>query len=707
MHFDLTSFFLKILWRCYTTQNRAIDRTESKRNSNLFSYSESPLALETLAATVSNVLRERGRQNVASCTSDGELTVSDESDETELSEDEIAEQTQRNSSLIQQYMAESYLNESDIRFADGPFEGEPITVAAPPRGNLLHMPDEGDVACPYDVQFQPCSARDVGLFVDIWAIVTGRGAELGQSRFEPGALIEAVCARHATLLLAETCVSLLFVAAIESERAGRGQFLNDVRYLTVLTWQEHARRLFESKGANVSADSSRRRSAGVGDAEGDSALEDMCAQITQRDFHLMDIDCKVTVLRCLLLACTQPTVSLQKVELKSCISDPRPKRQAAKNYLAGLEAIGVTERDAKRKKTGNGGITDAIDCSSISTSHLLGRGAALGSDRHGNRFYQIPSDPGRILCESYNKMWWMMYETSSHISSLLQYLHPSGQEEQILLHAIVSRRREISAGISARFSRQPADEHVENKKPANGKIHKNKAAAAASTGLVVADWLVDVEGSFVARQLTCMSASPFISSISSCVAPGVGYCDASSCHDGPSCLFRSPDALAEADLLCDSEEHLVAKHWLSVFLRRRQFSNQLRLYHNSLYFSGFRSLCAQAHIVNRLLSPLTGSSPTNSCFVELRSASKAECADSPKHTSDVNAADDCAVNLPPEDVSGLRANEWESTHMPGVYDPVMFLKAHALRLFETIISVLKSSFEGERSRFQSACIHEL
>lgn len=139
--------------------------------------------------------------------------------------------------------------------------------------------------------------------------------------------------------------------------------------------------------------------------------------------------------------------------------------------------------------------------------------------------------------------------------------------------------------------------------------------------------------------------------------------------------------------------HLVAKHWLSVFLRRRQFSNQLRLYHNSLYFSGFRSLCAQAHIVNRLLSPLTGSSPTNSCFVELRSASKAECADSPKHTSDVKAADDCAVNLPPEDVSGLRANEWESTHMPGVYDPVMFLKAHALRLFETIISVLKSSFE--------------
>jgi hypothetical protein len=646
------------------------------------------------------MLQERSHQSAKTDSLADKLIDCDETDSTELSEDEIAEQTLRNSSLVQQYMAESYMNESEILFADGPFEGEPITAAAPPCGTLLHMPEEGDVSCLCDVQFQPCSVRDVGLFFDIWAIVSARCSELGQSRFEPGALIEAVCARHATLLLSETCVSLLYIAAVESERAGRGQFLNDVRYLSVLNWQEHARRVFETKGANFNVESVRRR-AGAADTDGDAALEDMCAQITQREFHLMDIDCKVLALRCLLLACTQPTASLQKVELKSSISDARPKRQAAKNFLAGLDAISVTERDAKRKKTGSGGITEAIDCSSVSTSHVLGRGVPLGLDRHGNRYYHLPSDPGRIFCESSNKMWWMVYETPSHISMLLQYLHPSGQEEQALLRAIVSRRREVSGGISARYSGQLSDEPVDCvKKPcSSSKSHRSKALASSSSGLVIPEWLVDVEGSFVARQLMCMSASPFISSISSCVAPGVGYSSGSLNHDSPSSLFGASQSHAEAASLCDGEGHVVSKHWLSVFLRRRQFSNQVRLYQNSLHFSGFRSLCSQACIVNRLLAPLTGLNPMKCCFSELQSSFKAHCTGSASDAADSNDTDGCALNLPRKNISGLQAIEWASTHTPAVYEPVVFLKAHALRLFETIISVVALSFEGEQRRF--------
>jgi hypothetical protein len=697
------------LWRCYTSQNRTIHRSESKNSVAHFgSSSEIPFALENLAATVSSVIDSRSRQAVeksalAAHGSDGELTVSEESEDTELSEGEIADQTQRNSALVQQYLQQSCLNECEIRFADGPFEGELLTAAAPPAGTLLHMPDEGDVPCADSVQFQPCSLRDVGLFVDIWAIVSGRCAELGQSRFDPGDLIEATCARHATLLLSETCISLLFIAAIELERCGRGQFLNDVRNLTILTWQEYARRLFESRGASANMESSRRRSGGA-EADGDPALEDMCAQMGSREFHLMDIDCKIMALRCLLLACTQPAVNLQKVELKSCNNDPRPKRQAAKNFLAGLDAIGVAERDAKRKRSGNGGISEAIDCSSLATAHqLLGRGSPLGVDRHGNRFYHMPSDPGRIFCESANKMWWMVYESASHILSLLRYLHPSGQEEHLLKDAIVSRAREISRGLGARYPQQSTDETGKGLKKTHGGS-KNKASAAASSGLAIPDWLADAEGSFVARQLVCMGQSSRVSplSISSCLAPDVGFDTSASSHDGVALLFGSTDAHAEAESFFDGDEQLVSRHWLSVFLRRRRFSNQVRLYNNSLYFSGFRSLCSQAHAVNRLVSPLTGPTPTKCCFDELLSASESGCADKRSGSGvDVSVGD--SSDLPPVDLLGLRANEWACTHMPGVYEPVMYLKAHALRLSETIMSVVASAFDGKSHCSAAAC----
>jgi hypothetical protein len=627
--------------------------------------------------------------------SDGESTVSEESDNTELSEDEIAAQTQRNSSLIQQHMAKSFFEEREIQFAYGPLEGEPITTVAPPVAMLLHMPEEGDVSGPENLQFQPCSPRDVGMFFDIWLILSARCAELGQSMFEPGDLIEATCARHATLLFSETCMSLLFIAAIESERSGRGKFLDDVRHLSILTWQEHARRLFESKGA-MPLDFSRRRS-GAADSEGDSALEEMCSQMITRDFHLMDIDCKVMMLRCLLLACTQPAMSLQKAELKTSLSDPRPKRQAAKNYLAALDATTVVDRDTKRYKSGNH-ISEAIDGSSLSTCHLLGRVAPLGTDRHGNRFYHVASDPGRVFCESFNKLWWMVYETPGQISSLLNYLHPCGEEEHSLLRALVGISREISRGISARRSQEP---HVDvivdiDSKKSSSNSKAKIAAAKSSSVLSIPDWLADAEGGFLARQLVFVSEAGLSpASISSCVPPGVGYADlkfnrtSESVGLGATSLFGTPDGHADE---IDGDEQLISRHWLPVFLRRRRFSNRVRLFENSLHFSGFRSLCLQAFPVNRLISSLIGSSPTKHCTHLIADTFKLRGENRADDAASLNAS--AAPDALPADISGVQRQLEASVDMPGIYEPIAFLKAHAIQLCEKILSVVKTSFES-------------
>jgi hypothetical protein len=649
-------------------------------------------ALENLGLAVSSVLDASGTNETGCSRSGGESTVSDESDDTELSDGEIEAQTHRNTSLIQQYLEESYVQENEIQFAHGPLEGEPITTVAPPMASLLHMPEEGDVSGPENLQFQPCAVRDVGLFFDIWAIVSSRCAELGQSKFDPGDLIEATCARHATLLFSETCMSLLFIAAIESERSGRAKFLDDVRHLTILTWQEHARRLFESRGA-VPLDSCRRRS-GAADSEGDSALEEMCLQILTRDFHVMDIDCKVTLLRCLLLVCTQPGISLQKVELKTSVSDHRPKRQAAKNYLAALDATTVVDRDAKRKKTGND-ISEAIDSSSLSTCHLLGRGAPLGVDRHGNRFYHIASDPGRVFCESSNKMWWMVYETPGQISSLLNYLHPCGAEEHNLLHALVSVGRDISRGISARRSQEPHFEVIaEGKKSISNS--KAKATAAKPTSVLsIPDWLTDAEGSFLARQLIFLSEAGLPpASISNCVAPGVGYSDLKynrtgySAGQGATSLFGSPDGHADE---VEGDEQLISRHWLPVFLRRRRFSNHVRLFENSLYFSGFRSLCMQAHPVNRFISSLIGSSPAKSC-VELVASTLKMAKENRAFDATSPAKEE--LDPPSAEIPSVQGDSATCVDMPGIYDPLAFLKAHAIRLCDNILSVVKFSFES-------------
>jgi len=385
-----------VLWRCYSTQNRAVKRTEMKSSTSADFFPETSFDLHNLGLTVSNLSHmphqpARADTPNGAC-SDGDSTVSEESEGSSMSEGEVVIQTQRNSVMVRQYMEQSYLHESEIRFSAGPLAGEPITLVAPPFATLLHMAEEGDVSSPEHVQFQPCSVRDVGLFFDIWAIVSSRCAELGQSKFDAADLIEATCCRRATLLLSETCTSLLFIAALESERSGRGQFLNDIRHLTVVTWQEHARRLLESKGAGATGDANRKRGGG-GEGGEDGPIEEMYAQLAGKDFHLMDVECKVTMLRCLLLACTQPGASIHKAELKhSAITadacDRRPKRRAAQNFLAGLDAIAVAERDGRRKKSGNE-ISEAIDMSGI-VSSALGRGPPLGIDRHGNRFAAQP-----------------------------------------------------------------------------------------------------------------------------------------------------------------------------------------------------------------------------------------------------------------------------------------------------------------------------
>jgi hypothetical protein len=92
------------------------------------------------------VLNASGTNETGVSRSEGESTVSDESDDTELSDGEIAAQMHRNTSLIQQYLEESYVQENEIQFAHGPLEGESITAVAPPVASLLHMPEEGDVA---------------------------------------------------------------------------------------------------------------------------------------------------------------------------------------------------------------------------------------------------------------------------------------------------------------------------------------------------------------------------------------------------------------------------------------------------------------------------------------------------------------------------------------------------------------------------------
>jgi hypothetical protein len=701
-----------VLWRCYSTQNRNSQQAHPKHFTFGHSSRDNSIALESLSHAASTVFqnRDHSERAFASSTgfSDGDSTVSNGSDDSELSDGEIAAQSQRNSALLHQYMNDSYMHESEIRFSDGPLDGEAITLVAPPNATLLHMPEEGDVDGPEDLQFQPCLVRDVGLFFDIWVIISSRSSELGQSRFDPGDLIEATCARHATLLLSETCVSLLFIAAIESERSGRGQFLNDVRYLSILTWQEHVRRLFESKGASSSIDPSRRRSGGA-EVEGNYVVEEMMTQIATRDFHVMDVDCKVTLLRCLLLACTQPGVSLQKVELKSSVSDPRPKRQAAKSCMAGLDAMILPDRDAKRKKTGSE-ISEAIDSSLLSTRHLLGRGFPLGLDRHGNRFYHFSCDPGRIFCESSNKMWWMVYETPSHIASLVQYLHPSGLEEHSLLHAIVGLARDISRGIS---NRRPKDSiaDVGNQSKTKYAHAKSKSLAAKSSTLVIPDWLADAEGGFVTRQLMCLGAFDCLpSAVSSCVAPGVGYSNLSLKRNanpdnaglGAISLFATHDSHAEGDSLSDRDERLISQHWLPFFMRRRRFSNQVRLYENSLFYSGFRSLCCQAHAVNRLFVPLTSAAPTKSCFDEVLAAFKSGQADVQPHLKllSFHTANDACI-APPVDLPGSRTNERTSAELPGIYNPIVFLKAHALRLSGIIFSVVKPSIESTLLFFSS------
>jgi len=341
----------------------------------------------------------------------------------------------------------------------------------------------------------------------------------------------------------------------------------------------------------------------------------------------------------------------------------------------------------------------------------------------GNRFYHLAIDPGRIYCESFNRMWWMVYETSSHVSSLLKYLHPSGIEEQALMQAIVELDRVIARGIAARHlaSSPSAFVAAEGKKLHPRSKALGSSAAGQSLGAAIPDWLADAEGSFVARHLMALNSDFAPASMSAVVAPGVGYSDLK-VHAGNIAvgvgavdLFGQHAVGADGEAFSDADELLISKHWLPSFLRRRQFSNHVRLYENSLHYSGFRSLCSQAHAVNRLLSPLTGSSPTKSCFAELQSLFPVAGDDGESTDSDAAHAG-CSVSTAPSAEQGSETNDMcapiplatvttvpapqrtalvdQSGCMPGVYNPIDYLKAHSIRLSVSLFSVVKPSFEG-------------
>jgi len=270
-------------------------------------------------------------------------------------------------------------------------------------------------------------------------------------------------------------------------------------------------------------------------------------------------------------------------------------------------------------------------------------------------------------------------------------------EEHNLLHALVSVGRDISRGISARRSQEPHVEVIaEGKKPNSNS--KAKAAAAKSTSVLsIPDWLTDAEGSFLARQLIFLSeAGLHPSSISNCVAPGVGYSDLKynrtgySAGLGATSLFGTPDAHADE---VEGDEQLISQHWLPVFLRRRRFSNHVRLFENSLYFSGFRSLCMQAHPVNRFISSLIGSSPAKSCVELVASTLKmGEENRAFEATSTANEEPD----PPSAEIPSVQGDSPTCVDMPGIYEPLAFLKAHAIRLCDNILSVVKFSFESMR-----------
>jgi hypothetical protein len=485
------------------------------------------------------------------------------------------------------------------------------------------------------------------------------------------------------MLFSETCVSMLFIAAIESERSGgRGQFLSDVRHLNTLTWQEHARRLLESKGATLLVDSGRRR-AGCLDPETDSDIEEMFAQLSSRDFFMMDVDCKVALLRCLFLFCAQPGLSIRNIELQSNTFEPRPKRQAAKSFLAGIDASAACDRDLKRRRCGHD-ISQVIDSSAMLTAATMGRGSPLGVDRHGNRYYHFASDPSRVYCESFNKMFWMVYETESQISSLFTYLHPNGLEEQSLIQALVFRLPQISAAVTIRSSVRSQSSH-------RGK----------SSQLKVPLWASDSESFFVAQQLISISTH---SPISLCVPSGVGNSNLKpnqSISAGVSeaaSLFSSLQARVERDSLHDLDDNAAVRHWLPAFIRRRRFSNRTRLYQNCLHHSGYRSLCLQAHPVNRLLLPLTSADSSKRCLEQLIAECNG-CRDELAAASMMRAESADPSKFPSSSYLDLQDREQYFDQMPGVYHPLLHLKAHAILLSKTIFSILKPSFEGLKPKW--------
>lgn len=101
----------------------------------------------------------------------------------------------------------------------------------------------------------------------------------------------------------------------------------------------------------------------------------------------------------------------------------------------------------------------------------------------------------------------------------------------------------------------------------------------------------------------------------------------------------------------------------------------------------------QAHPVNRFISSLIGSSPAKSCVELVASTLKmGEENRAFEATSTANEEPD----PPSAEIPSVQGDSPTCVDMPGIYEPLAFLKAHAIRLCDNILSVVKFSFESMR-----------
>ncbi len=99
----------------------------------------------------------------------------------------------------------------------------------------------------------------------------------------------------------------------------------------------------------------------------------------------------------------------------------------------------------------------------------------------------------------------------------------------------------------------------------------------------------------------------------------------------------------------------------------------------------------QAHPVIRFISSLIGSSPAKSC-VELVASTLKMAKENRAFDATSPAKEE--PDPPSAEIPSVQGDSAACVDMPGIYDPLAFLKAHAIRLCDNILSVVKFSFES-------------